>query len=508
VAHKVGQVNGPLGRAAAAVTAAAVLVTISGSSRTESRSSTKSRSTERSRSAPVRLLTAGRPGGTATPPLSAAQAPPGLMGAAGLGDRYFPMAGNSGYDVADYQVDLRYTPKGGHIDAAVTISARATQDLAGFDLDFRGPRIVGITVNGAPASFEHRDQELTIRPAKPLMRGELFTTTVRYSGRPMPIREPELGTYGWVPTRDGAITQSEPDGTPTWMPVNDHPMDKATYTFRITVPKDLQVVANGEPRPPVTQGADTTYVWTERFPMASYLAMIAIGRFGIRHGTAGNIPVITAVDPQFARGAEQLQATTIKALEWESGVFGPYPFATAGGVIDDPHLSYALENQERPVYSGFVPDDTFIVHELAHQWFGDSVSLTRWQDIWLNEAFATYAEWLWDEHLKKDSAEATFKRYYRQPAKSTIFQPPPADPTRRSMFGLSVYTRGAMGLQALRDRVGDKAFFTILRDWATQYRYGHGTTDEFIALAEKVSGKPLGTLFHAWLYEKGKPTKW
>ncbi|MGH3389100.1 MAG: M1 family metallopeptidase, partial [Actinomadura sp.] len=438
----------------------------------------------------------------------AAQARPARMGAPGLGDRHFPLAGNSGYDVGNYQVDLRYTPKGGDIAATVTINATATQDLAGYDLDLRGLRIAGVTVNGAPAPYRREGQELTIRPERALLRGERFTTAVRYAGRPQPLRQPELGTYGWVPTKDGAIVQSEPDGTPTWMPVNDHPLDKATYTFRITVPKGLQVLANGEPSAPVTRGATTTYEWTERFPMASYLAMIAIGKFAIRRTTVGNIPVITAVDPRFARGAARLEATTVKALRWESELFGGYPFTTAGGIIDDPNLSYALENQERPVYGGFIPDDTFVVHELAHQWFGNSVSLTRWQDIWLNESFATYAEWLWDEHLKKDSAKATFKRYYRQPANSTIFTPPPAAPGQRNLFGLSVYIRGAMCLQALRDRVGDRAFFTILRDWAVQHRYGHGTIEEFIALAEKVSGKRLGPLFTAWLHAKGKPEKW
>jgi aminopeptidase N len=493
VTPKVGQVNGPLGRAAAAIIAAAVLVTTSGSSATQSRSTTTS-----------------RPGSAAaTPSRGAVQEPShGQPGRPGLGDRYFPMAGNSGYDVANYHVDLRYTPKGGRVDATVAISATAAQDLSAFDLDFRGPRIVDVTVDGTRAPYERRDPELTIRPARTVPRGERFTTTVRYSGRPMTMHHSELGTYGWIPTKDGAIVQAEPDGAQTWIPVNDHPMDKATYTFRVTVPKNLQVLANGEPSAPVSHGSTMTYEWTERFPMASYLAMIAIGRFKISRDYVGNIPVITAVDPRFERGAERLRATTIKALRWESGVFGPYPFSTAGGIIDDAHLSYALENQERPVYSGFVPDDTFIVHELAHQWFGDSVSLTRWQDIWLNEAFATYAEWLWREHQKEETTRQAFKRYYRQPSKSTIFNPPPADPMQRNLFGLSVYIRGAMGLQALRERVGDKDFFTILRDWAAQHRYGNGTTGEFIALAEKVSGRRLDKLFNTWLHAKGKPTAW
>jgi aminopeptidase N len=432
----------------------------------------------------------------------------GSAGAAGLRDRYFPHAGNGGYDVGSYAVDLRFAPKRKRVSAAVTIAAAATQDLSAFNLDYRGPRIRSVTVDGAPAKYRRRGQELTVTPATGLRRGAWFTTVVRYAGRPRPLRNNALGTYGWVPTRDGALVVAEPDGAPTWLPCNDHPRDKATYTFRVTVPKGLQVLANGEPSPPVTARGTTTYVWNERAPMATYLAMIAIGRFSVRHGMAGQTPVITAVDPTLRRAADRLHRTTIAAIEWESRLFGPYPFRTTGGIVDDPRLDYALETQERPVYAGFVPDEDFIVHELAHQWYGDSVSLSNWQDIWLNEGFATYAEWMWHEHRRKSTTRKIFKRYYAQPANSPIFQPPPGRPGKREMFGFSVYIRGAMALHALRERVGSPAFFTIMREWAIQHQNGNVRTSQFVALAERVSQKPLRRLFRVWLYEKGKPRRW
>jgi aminopeptidase N len=456
-----------------------------------------------------RAMTPGTPGTPAHPDRPPAPAQRiGDVGAAGLRDGYFPHAGNGGYDVGNYLVDLRFSPKRKWVGATVTIAATATQDLSSFNLDYRGPKITGITVDGVRATYRRRGQELTITPATGLRQGAGFTTVVRYAGRPRPMRNNALGTYGWVPTRDGALVVAEPDGAPTWLPCNDHPRDKATFAFRVTVPKGLQVLANGEPSQPVSARGGTTYVWNERAPMATYLAMIAIGRFTVRHGTVGQTPVITAVDPTLKQAAARLHRTTIAAIDWESRIFGPYPFRTAGGIVDDPRLDYALENQERPVYAGFAPDDDFIVHELAHQWYGDSVSLSNWQDIWLNEGFATYAEWMWHEHQRKNTTRKIFKRYYAQPATSPIFQPPPGRPGRRDMFGYSVYIRGAMALQALRDRVGSPAFFTIMREWAAQHHNGNVRTSQFVALAEQVSHKPLRRLFRVWLYDKGKPRRW
>jgi aminopeptidase N len=487
-----------------------VLLTINGSGATTLRPAAEQRSPvvpREWRAESASALVAGSRAGPTPSPLSLAPPSAGLTGGPGLGDKYFPNAGNEGYDVGDYQVDLRYDAQDGRVDATVIITAKATRNLAGFDLDFRGPEITDLNVNGQRAPYKRQGQELMITPAHMLPEGVTFTTVVRYSGKPRPSHNAALGTYGWVPTRDGAIVAAEPDGAPTWLPVNDHPRDKATYTFRVTVPKHLQVLANGEPDPPVRRGATTTYVWHERHPMAAYLAMVAIGKFAVRRGKAGDVPVITAVDPQFESAGERLQAATVKVLRWETGLFGDYPFPTAGGIVDDPRLSYALETQERPVYLGFAPDERFIVHELAHQWFGNSVSVRNWQDIWLNEGFATYAEWLWREHTEQETAAKIFERYLRQPPRSPVFDPPPGNPGHHELFGSSVYIRGAMCLHALRTKIGDQKFFEILRGWAAAHRHGNASIVEFVIFAERVSGMDLDRLFQSWLYKKGRPER-
>ncbi|MEO5875830.1 MAG: M1 family metallopeptidase [Streptosporangiaceae bacterium] len=449
----------------------------------------------------------GRNPATGEPTARCLTAVNGRPGAAGVGDKYFPKAGNGGYDVSNYGVVLKYTPAGFRVDATVTVTATATQNLSAFDLDYRGPKITALRVNGVDTPYQRKGSELVVRPGAVIAKGRVFRTTVTYSGSPGSIADGELGTYGWIWSKDGAVVVAQPDGAPSWLPVNDHPTDKATYDFRVSVPKALQVLANGQPDAPVTQGGWTTYGWHERVPMASYLATVAIGRFKVKRGFAGRIPVISAVDPKYATSLKSLHATTVKALLWEQKLFGRYPFRSAGGIIDDPKLDYALETQGRPIYAGFVPGQDFIVHELAHQWFGNSVSLSRWKDIWLNEGFATYAEWLWHERTKKDSAKKIFKRYYRQPAKSPIFSPVPGAPGRKSLFGFSVYIRGAMTLQALRQKVGDKAFFKILKAWPTERRARSGSTAQFVSLAERISHRQLDRLFHVWLYKAGKPKK-
>jgi aminopeptidase N len=441
------------------------------------------------------------------------------IGAPGLGDPYFPRLGNGGYDVDNYVLDLEYDRRTNRLAGVTSISARALTGLERFNLDLKGMRVRSVSVDGRRAAFSRAGSELRITPPTPLAAGQAFTAVVRYRGVPRTT----LGTvvfgspYGFLHTRDGQFVAAEPDAASTWFPCNDHPADKATFLFRVTVPRGFRAVANGRLTGRVRKRKRTTYIWHETTPMATYLATVDTGRWTIRRGrTKGGVPVFVALDPAIVRRRRHagrfFLRTTARAVDFESRFFGPYPFASTGAIVDDARfrgirLGFSLETQSRPVYSGLV-DSATIAHEIAHQWFGDSVSVSRWSDIWLNEGFASFAEYLWYAHRGFQSAHESFKQDYRIPAKDPFWRVVVTNPKRSTMFHSAVYARGAMTLQALREKIGDEPFFRLLRTWTATHRYGNATTEQFEALAETISGQELTPFFDTWIRSARKPRSW
>ncbi len=642
-------------------------------------------------------------------------------GAPGVGDPYFPLDGNGGYDVAHYDLDLRYDPAVGLLHGRARIVARATARLSAFDLDLVGLTVRAVTVDGRPASWTRDGQELTVVPRRHLDRQHRFTVQVTYDGVPELLDEPALGASGFFATDDGFDIAGQPHGAATWFPVNDHPVDKASYSFDVTVPKGTQAVANGDLVGKRTRGPWTTWSWEAPDPMASYLATVDVGRFSLTSYRRGGIRFLDAIDPDLfapvaapstgskfvlsqaadnsykrlartitvpaggasvgftvTRHTEQdwdfvfVEAHTVGQDDWttlrdlnghtsqdtgnsclvwpdlhpfisshyqvvdqdtgscspagatgawwaatgksdapeqwrvdltpfadrdvelsisyasddavqsdgvyvddidvstgqgstsfEDGLdgwsvpgppegspgndndwvvgtaanvgpgpgavaagsfarepeilrflshsFGRYPWRSAGGIVDDIQgLGFALETQTRPVYSpDFFTDpqsgDGVVVHELAHQWYGDSLAVRRWRNIWLNEGFASYAEWLWSEHEGLGTAQDLFDAFASVPADYPGWQLRIGDPGPGHLFDYPVYFRGAMTLHTLRLQVGDDTFFRILRTWARNRSGQNVATWQFIALAERLSGQDLHPLFRTWLFTPGKP---
>ncbi|MFF7755111.1 M1 family aminopeptidase [Streptomyces sp. NPDC007971] len=432
-------------------------------------------------------------------------------GAAGIGDPYFPQLGNGGFDARHYDLDIAYDPGTGRLDGRTTLTARATQNLSSFDLDLQKLEITKVEVDGRRARFTRNGDEVTVTPRGTLAKGRRFTVSVTYGGIPEPLGGPIVfgSKYGWMKTADGVFVACEPNAASTWFPSSDHPADKATYDIRIKAPKGLTGVSNGRLVSTYDRGGSTYTHWREGRPMATYLATATIGKFDVRTGrTPGGIPVYVAVDPVLKNSnSVDVYAVTAAATDYWSKVFGPYPFEETGAIVDDmPEAGFSLEVQSKPAYSA-VRSETTIVHELAHQWFGDSVSVAQWKDIWLNEGFATYAQWLWAEHQGTRTAHDSFLADYNsRAAASSFWQIKVADPQRDTMFASAVYDRGAMTLQMLRERIGDRAFFKLLPTWTRLHRYGNADTSDFIRLAERISGQQLDDLFTTWLFTPGKPT--
>ena len=652
----------------------------------------------------------------------AAQPLKGTAGSSGLGDPYYPDDGNGGYDVQHYDLDVGYDPGTGILRGTATITATATQALSRFDLDLHALTVRSVTVQGTDVKFKRKKDELVIDPKAAIADGATFTTIVRYDGVPETIGDAAtIGISGFLPTEDGFIIAGEPHGAATWFPANDHPTDKATYTFRVTVPSDLQVIANGSFQGTTGTGSTRTWTWNATVPMTTYLATVDVGHFQMDAYEQDGISYANAIDQQlfepFARPSDgsqfaysQVGNLSYKRLsreitvpagggsltfdvnrstetEWDfffveihhvgmddwttlpdanghtsqdtgfvcpfslelhpflahyeaegpegcvpqgttgdwwaatgdgepnepwsidlaayagqavelsfsyasddivqaNGVaidsvvvpggagstsfeddgdtfdgwavpgapagsepnpndwisasvadlppsvgenalgsfarqpdmldflasqYGAYPFDDAGGITGTPDIGFALETQTRPVYSkDFFSQpgsgDFGVLHENSHQWFGDSVSVADWAQIWLNEGFATYSEWLWSEHDDQGTAQENFDFWYGLFADDDSFWTVViGDPGPDLQFDFAIYIRGGMTLHQLRLAVGDDTFFDIMRTWAADHANGNVTTDEFIALAEAKSGQDLGDLFETWLFTPSKP---
>jgi hypothetical protein len=651
-------------------------------------------------------------------------------GAVGAGDPYFPTDGNGGYDVKHYRLDVKYDPATDTLWGVATIKAKATQNLSAFNLDLSGLNVRSVKVNDRKAAWSRDADELTITPRRALAKGKRFTVRIRYDGVPETIND-LFGISGFIHTDDGALVIGQPHVADTWFPANDHPIDKAAFTFRITVPRGLEAVANGRLVDKDRKGGWTTWTWDAKVPMATYLAGMSIGQLeidaykkrGIRYwdaidplllapvasprtgtqfalsqqsepsykrlshvvdvpagggqlsfwvdrqteqewdhvfveihtvgqddwttledlnghtsqsvgfscpywltlhpflthyqtelpdpdpnddigptcdpsGTSGDwwaasgqsagyeqwavdlggyagkqvevsisyasddsvqgngvfvddivvstgqgttsfeadgnvmdgwtVPgapadsvapnpndwiVGTTADtpPTFGDVARDGFARQPEIIKFEASKFGPYPFKESGGIVDAYDIFFALENQTRPIYSQYFFTDPFstdsvIVHELAHQWYGDSLAVDRWKEIWLNEGFATYAEWLWFENEGMGTAQENYDFWTQAiPSDDPFWELVIGDPGPDRLFDFQVYVRGAMTLHALRLEVGDRDFFKILKRWATIHRGGNVNTAQFIRLAEKISGEDLDELFEAWLYTGTKP---
>jgi aminopeptidase N len=426
------------------------------------------------------------------------------FGASGSGDPFFPHEGDSRYDALHYNVRLAYTPRTGELQAKATIQAVPVEPLSEFSLDLDGLHVIRVRVNGEHASFSRGPDKLLVVPPTPLAADAHFSVSIRYMGRPGLVYEPD-SFPGWYRTKDGAAAVGESNGTAAWLPCNNSLADKASFDFHITVPANLKAIANGRLAGVRKQGARRTFHWRESEPMDAYLAVIDIGRGMLIRGKAVGVPTWTLVDPRLAAGWSQRISEVPKILRFESKAFGPYPFDAAGSIVDRIGFENALESQTRPIYD-LPPWRVVLVHELAHQWFGDSVGLRSWPDIWLNEGFATWAQWFYNERHGGPPVRQVFLRLKRASPSSEFWNPPPALPgTPDKLFAASVYVRGGMALEALRLKVGTSTMLSILRAWATAHRYGSADTAEFIALAEKVSGRSLQPLFKRWLFSPGKP---
>ncbi|NYD67608.1 M1 family metallopeptidase [Agromyces atrinae] len=432
---------------------------------------------------------------------------PAVAGAETAGDPYIPRSGNGGYRVASYDLDLTYRVPTNRLEGTATLTIVTDQKLSRFSLDLVGLGVKRVRVDGRKTPFRHADGKVRITPEKALAAGATVTVVVEYAGAPRPRRS-RWGTIGWEELDDGVLVASQPSGAPSWYPCNDHPSDKATYRVTFATDAAYTVIASGALVSRRIVGGRGVWRFEQAAPTPTYLVAVQVGRLASvpvdLAGVAGTLHRPAAIAPVVDRELERLP----EMMTLFERTFGPYPFDGYGVVVTEDEIEIPLEAQGIATFGsnhldGSGREERLVAHELAHQWFGNSVGLRRWSDIWLNEGFCCYAEWLWSEASGSERVETLARRHHRALA-SAPQDLLLVDPGVDDMFDDRVYKRGALAVHALRVFAGDAVFTDILHAWTTRYRHGLATTDDLLALAEELAPGATAVLA-PWLAERALP---
>lgn len=423
-------------------------------------------------------------------------------------DPYVPERGNLGYEATAYELDLRYAISSNRLDARAHISATASVPLRRFCLDLVGLRVSKVAVNGRPARWRQRTGKVEITPDAPLVHGDSFTVDMSYAGNPGPARS-TWGLVGWEELTDGVLVAAQPSGAPTWFPCNDLARQKARFRVTASAASSYQLLVNGRLTDRRVHGSTTTWTYALDEPTSPYLVTFNLGRYGEVELADHPVRVRAVVPPAHRASFAAAFARQASMIDLFVELFGPYPFASGYTVVVTPDpLDLPLEAQGQAIFGsnhlgGF--HERLIAHELAHQWFGNSVTAASWRDIWLHEGFACYAEWLWSEGSGGAPAEQHAREHHRrlQGLRQDLVL---ADPGPADMFDDRVYKRGALTLHVLRGVLGDHTFFELLRSWASTYRHAVVTTAQFEELASAAAGRALDEVFEPWLRQPVLPS--
>ncbi|GAA2932991.1 M1 family metallopeptidase [Microbacterium luteolum] len=417
-------------------------------------------------------------------------------------DPYTPHSGDRRFGVLHYDLSIDYRVPTNRLVGTATLQVRMQEAAKHISLDLVGLKATKVRVSGdRGATFRQDQRRIRVDFGTERAAGDEFTVTVDYSGAPAP-RRTRWGMIGWEELEDGALVASQPTGAATWFPCNDIPSDKATYRLEFTADPEYTVVSGGAATRS-TQRGRTRWTFQQTLPTATYLMTVQIGQYADERVALGDTPgrlyFPTALAPRVRADFAPLDEMMRVFVE----AFGPYPQDSYKVVVTPDDLEIPLEAQGMAIFGanhidGAQSCERLIAHELAHQWFGNSVGVSRWQDIWLNEGFACYAEWVWSEASGGATAHAKARAHHARlaalPQDLLLSDPGPAD-----MFDDRVYKRGALALHALRLTIGDGLFFTVTRTWASRFEGLAVTTDDFLGLVDEIAGAEGRALMRAWL---------
>jgi aminopeptidase N len=429
-------------------------------------------------------------------------------------DPFFPALGNNGIDVTHYGIDLDIDPVSGVVKGRTALAIKAETRLTSFSLDLHGMKISSILVDGAAAKFTRTRDKVRIVPGMPIAAAKTFAVTVAYYGKPEALPDPTAGPtknmyLGWFKTaRNSTYVVSEPVGASTFFPSNDEPTDKATYTFRMTVPYGYYGIANGVPVSYVRAGSKARTVWQMKQPMATWLATVNVNKFNVyRLRTSNGTPVRIYYPKGSPKSHAPAYGLAAQMIPYFEQLIGPYPFEAYGSVVvEDPALHYALETQAMSTFpSGPIPpSQASVAHEMAHQWFGNSVSVAKWKDLWIAEGAATFFEILWTYRNDPASFDKAMLDNYSYVLNARLG--PAVVDKPGQLFSDRAYNRGAATFYALQLTVGDATYYNILKTLITKYKGKNISTQNFIDTAEAVSGDvTLRSKLQSWIFDAVMP---
>ena len=417
-------------------------------------------------------------------------------------ERYVPRHGDPSYTVLHYDLVVDYAPESNRLTGTAVLQVRALEPLRRVRLDLNDLRVQKVLVDGARTKYRQQRASLSVEVGRELEAGDEVELLVAYGGRPHPMRGLD-GDAGWEELEEGSIVASQPHGAPSWFPCNDLPSVKAPYRLELSVPHAFSVVANGSPGERRRTAGRTVQVFDQPEPMATYLATVHVGDFVEVEQASSPVPVGFVAPPGLQDHVAAALADQPAMVGFFADAFGPYPFGRYLAVVTPDDLEIPLEAQGLSIFGpNLLRDDwdaqRLVAHELAHQWFGNSVTLQHWNDIWLHEGFACYAEWLWSEESGREpAAEQAAHHHARLAEKDQDLLL--ADPGPDLMFDDRVYKRGALTLHALRCDVGDDAFFDVVRTWTDRFRHANASTADLEQVVADVTGSPRTELFDAWV---------
>ncbi|VAW31961.1 hypothetical protein MNBD_CHLOROFLEXI01-5013 [hydrothermal vent metagenome] len=420
-----------------------------------------------------------------------------------IGDPYAPELGNIGYDVSHYTLQMALDPAVTNIEATVQIEGVVTVSaLTTLSLDFVGFDIGEVLLDGQPVPFVHENDKLILSPAEPLTENSPFVISVSYEGEPVERPSPYVGFAAFVGMSfvngESIYVLSEPDGSRFWFPNNDHPRDKATYRFEITVPAGLTAVANGLLLDQIDTETDSTFIWEHDFPMASYLATVVVGEFvRIEDVSSDGVLLRHYASPEVQERFEETVDISGEAIGWMSERFGPYPFEAFGFVSADVQ-GVSLETQTMVLLASDMIGERTVIHELAHMWFGNWVSLDSWQEMWRNEGFATYVQLMWETGDDPENLQLVIESF-RSAVEENGQDYPLGNPPPAQLFAFNTYFGGAVMVHELRQEMGDDAFFEGLQTYFATYGGGVASDAQFQTVMEEASGLSLDAFFAEWL---------